>query len=154
MQKLVAVREKSMQYNCEGVRNKDKKQAGEPKRQRGQNPPRTKVLGVNIVAPSRTGLEGKGVERAWKAELLDLSMNWALVSVPKSEPHALQLDGQIRIEIELPAPLGGFSSTGTVSAIAIRPDEEKGKKTLVGIEFSETTAMDVERLAEFLRNRK
>ena len=64
----------------------------------------------------------------------------------------LEVDAEVGIEMELPEQAGQFRSTGKV--VGYKPDEKKKDRVLVVIKLGETSEIDMEKLAEILKERK
>ena len=126
--------------------------AKEEKVKEAQPFPQGEGLSVNVFGCTRADRTGKEFRKIWQADLEDLSSTSVFVSLPESDLPDLEVEDEVGIEMELPEPAGQFRSTGKV--VGYKPDEKKKDRVLVVIKLGETSEIDMEKLAEILKERK
>ena len=124
----------------------------EEKVKEAQPSPKGGGLIVKVLGSTQANRNGKEFRKAWQAELEDLSSTGVFISLPESDLPDLEVEAEVGIEMELPEPAGQFRSTGKV--VGYKPDEKKKDRILVAIKLGETSEIDMEKLAEILKERK
>jgi hypothetical protein len=124
----------------------------EGKVKEAQHSPKAEGLSVNVLGSTKADRKGKEFRKVWQGDLEDLSSTGVFVSLPESDLPDLEVEAEVGIEMELPEPAGQFRSTGKV--VGYKPDEKKQDRVLVAIKLGETSEIDMEKLAEILKERK
>jgi len=124
----------------------------EEKVQEAKSSPLGERLSVNVLGSTQADRGGKKFRKVWQADLEELSSTGVFVSLPESDLPDLEVETEVGFEMELPESAGQFRSTGKV--VGFTPDEKEQDRVLVAIKLGETSEIDMEKLAAFLKKQK
>jgi CRP-like cAMP-binding protein len=116
-------------------------------KQRGDSRMSERVA-VKLVILPQTTPTGEVEASSWQGVSVEITESVIVVGVAKASPQAFHVEGEARLEIELPDPWGQIRTLGTVRRV--KPAVTEQKLILVGIEFAGMAEADTKKLKGFL----
>jgi len=143
-----AVKEVLMEFYRDRVGCTAKKRAEVGMEERRREPRTKGKVPVRLVVLPQTTPADEGEARSWKAVSVNISESGIVVGMHEASQGAFQVEGEVRLEIELPERWGTVSTLGTVSRV--KPSLTDKKITLVGVEYVNMADADAKKLKGFL----
>ena len=109
--------------------------------------PRDQVA-VKLVVLPQTTPAGEVKASSWTGISMDMSESGIVVRVSGAAKDTFQVEGEVRLEIELPDPWGEIRTLGKIRRV--KPALSDEKIVMVGIEFSSMAEPDTRSLKEYL----
>lgn len=103
---------------------------------------------VKLVVLPQTTPSGEVKASSWTGVSVDIAESGLVVRVSGASPAAFHVQGEARLEIELPEPWGEIRTLGTIRRV--KPAVTDEKMTMVGIDFYGMADSDVKKLREYL----
>ncbi len=103
---------------------------------------------VKLVVLPQTTPTGEVKASSWKGLSVEIAESGIVVGVSGASSDALHVDGETRLEIELPDPWGEIRTLGIIRRVKSAVTEKK--MILVGIEYAGMAERDIKKLKEFL----
>jgi hypothetical protein len=135
-------------YYQERLGNTAKKRA-EKGRDEGKRDPRKKDRApVKLVVLPQTTPTGEAKASSWSGVSVDIGESGIVVRVSGAPTKTFLVEGEVRLEINLPEPWGEIRTLGTIRRVKSALTEEE--MTMVGIEFAGMAEADAKKLKDYL----
>ncbi len=126
----------------------EKKRAQVGMEERRRNPRLKEKVPVRIEALPQSTPTDDVKAKSWHAVSVDISESGIVVGVSGASQEAFHVDGEVRLELELPEKWGTVSTAGSVRRV--KPALTDENMILVGVEYLSMSAADAEKVKEFL----
>jgi len=135
-------------YYQERLGNTAKKRA-EKGIEEGKRGPRQKDrVPVRLVVLPKTTSTGEAKASSWSGVSVDIVQSGIVVRVSGAPPKTFLVQGEVRLEIDLPEPWGEIRTLGTIHRVKAAVTEKT--MTMVGIDFAGMAEADTNKLKDYL----
>jgi hypothetical protein len=135
-------------YYQERLGNTAKKRA-EKGIEEGKRGPRQKDrVPVRLVVLPQTTPTGAAKASIWSGVSVDIVQSGIVVRVSGAPPKTFLVQGEVRLEIDLPEPWGEIRTLGTIHRVKAAVTEKT--VTMVGIDFAGMAEADTNKLKDYL----
>jgi hypothetical protein len=135
-------------YYQERLGNTAKKRA-EKGIEEGKRGPRQKDrVPVRLVVLPQTTPTGAAKASIWSGVSVDIVQSGIVVRVSGAPPKTFLVQGEVRLEIDLPEPWGEIRTLGTIHRVKAAVTEKT--MTMVGIDFAGMAEADTNKLKDYL----
>jgi len=135
-------------YYQERLGNTAKKRA-EKGIDEGKRDPRKKDRApVKLVVLPQTTPTGEAKASSWSGVSVDIVESGIVVRVSGAPPKTFLVQGEVRLEINLPEPWGEIRTLGTIHRVKAAVTDKA--MTMVGIEFAGMAEADAKKLKDYL----
>jgi CRP-like cAMP-binding protein len=137
-----------VEYYQERLGNTAKKRA-EKGMEEGKRDPRQKDrVPVKLVVLPQTTPTGEAKASSWSGVSVDVAESGIVVRVSGASPKTFLVQGEVRLEIDLPEPWGEIRTLGTIRRVKSTLTEME--MTMVGIEYAGMAEADAKKLKDYL----
>jgi CRP-like cAMP-binding protein len=143
-----AVKKVLLEFYNERIGSTEKKRAEIGMEERRRDPRTKEKVPVGLVVLPQTATASEVKASSWQAVSVDISESGIVVGVSGASQDAFQVEGEVRLEIELPETWGSVRTLGTIRRV--KPAVTDEKMLLVGIDYVSMADADIKRLKEFL----
>ena len=105
-------------------------------------------VAVKLVVLPQTTRTGEVQASSWTGTSMDIAESGIVVRVSGAAKDTFHVEGEVRLEIELPDPPGEIRTLGKIRRV--KPALSDEKIVMVGIEFSSMAEPDTRNLKEYL----
>jgi len=105
-------------------------------------------VSVKLVVLPQTTPTGEAKASSWQGVSVDVADTGIVVRVSEASPKTFLVQGEVRLEIDLPEPWGEIRTLGTVRRVKSALTEED--MTMVGIEYAGMAEADAKKLKDYL----
>ena len=126
----------------------EKKRAEVGMEERRRDPRLKEKVPVGLVVLPQTTHTGEVEASSWQTVSVDISESGIVVGVPGASQDAFHVEGEVRLEIELPDAWGEVRTLGTIRRVKSAITDKQ--MILVGIDYVSMADADAKKLKEFL----
>jgi hypothetical protein len=105
-------------------------------------------VSVKLVVLPQTTPTGEAKASSWQGVSVDVAESGIVVRVSGASPKTFLVQGEVRLEIDLPEPWGEIRTLGTIRRVKSALTEED--MTMVGIEYAGMAEADAKKLKDYL----
>ena len=105
-------------------------------------------VSVKLVVLPQTTPTGEAKASSWNGISVDVAETGIVVRVSGASPETFIVQGEIRLEIDLPEPWGEIRTLGTIRRV--KSAQTAKDMTMVGIEYSGMAEVDAKKLRNYL----
>jgi len=105
-------------------------------------------VSVKLVVLPQTTPTGEAKASSWKGISVDIAESGIVVRVSGASPKTFLVQGEVRLEIDLPEPWGEIRTLGTIRRVKSAQTEKE--MTMVGIEYVGMAETDAKKLIDYL----
>ena len=105
-------------------------------------------VSVKLVILPQTTPTGEAKASSWKGVSVDVAESGIVVRVSGASPKTFLVQGEVRLEIDLPEPWGEIRTLGTIRRV--KSAQTAKKMTMVGIEYAGMAEADAKKLKDYL----
>jgi hypothetical protein len=135
-------------YYQERLGNTAKKRAEKGIDEEKRDPRKKDRAPVKLVVLPQTTPTGEAKASSWSGVSVDIGESGIVVRVSGAPPKTFLVEGEVRLEINLPEPWGEIRTLGTIRRVKSALTEEE--MTMVGIEFAGMAEADAKKLKDYL----
>jgi c-di-GMP-binding flagellar brake protein YcgR len=143
-----AVKEVLLEFYNDRIGCTEKKRAEVGMEERRRNPRLKEKVPVRIEPLPQSTLTGEVTAKSWHAVSVDISESGVVVGISGASQEAFHVEGEVRLELELPEKWGTLSTAGTVRRV--KPALTDENMILVGVEYVNMTDAATKKIKEFL----
>jgi len=105
-------------------------------------------VSVKLVVLPQTTPTGEAKASSWKGVSVDVAESGIVVRVSGASPETFLVQGEVRLEIDLPEPWGEIRTLGTIRRV--KSAQTAKEMTMVGIEYAGMAEADARKLKDYL----
>lgn len=105
-------------------------------------------VSVKLVVLPQTTPNGEAKASSWTGISMDVAESGIVVRVAGASPDTFLVQGEVRLEIDLPEPWGEIRTLGTIRRVKSAQTAEE--MTMVGIEYAGMAEADAKKLRHYL----
>jgi CRP-like cAMP-binding protein len=105
-------------------------------------------VSVKLVVLPQTTPTGEAKASSWNGISVDVAESGIVVRVSGAPPETFLVQGEVRLEIDLPEPWGEIRTLGTIRRV--KSAQTAKDMTMVGIEYSGMAEADAKKLRNYL----
>jgi hypothetical protein len=105
-------------------------------------------VSVKLVVLPQTTPTGEAKASSWNGISVDVAESGIVVRVSGAPPETFLVQGEVRLEIDLPEPWGEIRTLGTIRRV--KTAQTAKDMTMVGIEYSGMAEADAKKLRNYL----
>lgn len=105
-------------------------------------------VSVKLVVLPQTTPNGEAKASSWTGISMDVAESGIVVRVTGASPETFLVQGEVRLEIDLPEPWGEIRTLGTIRRVKSTKTAEE--MTMVGIEYAGMAEKDAKKLRHYL----
>ncbi len=143
-----AVKKVLLEFYNERMGSTERKRAEVGMEERRRDPRKKEKVPVGLVVLPQTTTTSEVKASSWQAVSVDISESGIVVGVSGASQDAFHVEGEVRLEIELPETWGEVRTLGTIRRV--KPAVTDEKLLLVGIDYVSMADADEKRLKKFL----
>ncbi len=103
---------------------------------------------MKLVVLPQTTPTGEAKASSWTGVSVDVAVSGIVVRVSGASPQTFLVQGEVRLEIDLPEPWGEIRTLGTIRRVKSALTEVE--MTMVGIEYAGMAEADAKKLKDYL----
>lgn len=105
-------------------------------------------VSVKLVILPQTTPTGEAKASSWQGVSVDVAESGIVVRVSGASPKTFLVQGEVRLEIDLPEPWGEIRTLGTIRRV--KSAQTAKEMTMVGIEYAGMAEADAKKLKDYL----
>ena len=142
------VKQVLVEYYQERLGNTAEKRGEKATEERKSDSRQKDRVSVKLVVLPKTTPTGEAKASSWNGISVDVAQSGIVVRVSGAPPETFLVQGEVRLEIDLPNPWGEIRTLGTIRRV--KPAQTAKEVTMVGIEYAGMAEADAKKLRDYL----